>query len=324
MERLRRVKRVTFVFLAVFLLAAFSSLYLMQNSVFDNSKRIRSYGQTVYYLPPKEVLKVFSFGFDQAISDFFWIKALTYTEHDLLTGMFAEMGGVMAGKGRLARERERVFELIDMATFFDPKFVYAYEFGGSIFAWEGDVKLANAILMRGLENNPDAWRLAYAIGFNHYFFHRDYEEAIRYMRMASEMPGSLVRGTFVSQLYLMMNEKDTALKILYSFFEAARDPDSKRFYAERIRYFLVEKHLEQLNDAIEIYERKPGKTCLDLQELVRDGIIKRVPEEPFGGKYVIDYADFRAVNRPYKRYKPIAKFFDVKKEIDYYHPKYKP
>lgn len=313
-----------FALLLVFLSAAFPALYFLQNSTFDHSKRIRAYGQTTFYLPPKKALKIFSLGFDQVISDFFWIKALTYKEHSLVSRTLAAAGDALGARDLAERERRRVFDLLEMATFFDHRFVYAYEFGGAIFSWEGDVERANAILSRGLKNNPDAWRLAYLIGFNHYFFRRDFEEAMRYFKMASEIPGSLVRGSFVAQLYLMMNEPDTALKILYSFYESAGDPDSKKFYAERIKYLVVEMHLRRLNEAVEKYEEKFGNPCEDVLELVREGIIDGIPAEPFGGEYVIDFADHRAVNRPYNRYAPVARFMDVKKQIKDYRPKYEP
>ncbi|MEW5947529.1 MAG: hypothetical protein AB1742_15175 [bacterium] len=326
-RKIRRAKALTLCLLAALCLAVFPVLHAADVSLEKHRDHSRALSYVMFLVPSKLFLEIFSMGFEQIISDYFWIKAITYSEQDMIKYSMIlsehEMHEMLEATERTGRERYRMYRFLELSTHFDPGFIYAYEFGGTMLAWNGYVELANVLLERGLSKNPDAYRLAYSLGFNHFFFNKDFNKAIEYFTLAHEISGGeSVKPSFIATLHALAGDIDLGLKLLESLYNNASDPDTKEFYAERIRYFWVEKHLKSLNEAIDAYGRRFGKDPEKLEELVETGIINAIPQEPFGGAYAIDHADHTAANRPFKRLAPIARFMGEKKNLADYAPRY--
>jgi len=50
----------------------------------------------------------------------------------------------------------------------------------------------------------------------------------------------------------------------------------------------VERDLQILERAVETYREKTGALPQELPDLVREGILRRIPTEPNGGRYLLD------------------------------------
>ncbi|MBI4464900.1 MAG: tetratricopeptide repeat protein, partial [Acidobacteria bacterium] len=87
--------------------------------------------------------------------------------------------------GRL-RDRKTDFDLLapllDITVTLDPQLLIAYRFG-AIFLSEhpprgpGQPEKAVELLQRGIQNNPDVWRLWHELGFIYYWELKDYSKA---------------------------------------------------------------------------------------------------------------------------------------------------
>ncbi|MEW6203128.1 MAG: hypothetical protein AB1546_14210 [bacterium] len=321
MNRIKRAKLLSLLALILALGVIFPTLVMLQTHLHEKRGTER-HAVRIFFLPSKLFLDLFSLGFDQIISDYFWIKAVTFSESDMIDKVLIltdeQMHDALHSQVQSETGNKIVYQYLELATHFDPKFIYAYEFGGTILAWDGDVELANNLLERGLKENPKEWKLAYYLGFNHYFFLKNYIETIRWFKEVNKINPSKIREGTIASLYLFADRVDTALKLLETLYKTAKDTDTREYYAEKIRYFLVEKHLKFLNQAIKVYNEIYHQPPEKINDLLDSGIITNIPVEPFGGEYMIDHTDHTAVNQPYKRLPIMAQYFGArKKDIDY-------
>ena len=69
--------------------------------------------------------------------------------------------------------------------------------------------------------------------------------------------------------------------------EREADPRRKASLQERIRQVEVERDLQILEEAIGEYNTRVGAPPGRLADLVRAGMLARIPEEPYGGRYLL-------------------------------------
>lgn len=296
------------VFVLLFVATAYLLLPTMQTRLGAEKDELIE-KSAVFYLPSRVFLRIFSLGFDPLIADFFWIKAVTYSEADALEKVFmmsdGEMHEYLHEQPFDRRARQRVFQMLDITTDFDPQFLYAYEFGGNVLAWSNDVGLANLLLEKGLKynrNNPEAWKLAQTLGFNTFFFRKDPVQAAKYMEEADRLAKGKFRTKDLAAAFLLAGKKyDLAISMLESLLNSAPDEDTRQYYEAKIKYFLVEKDLDMLNGALHLFIQHYEVAPLFVDAFVKTGILDEIPKEPFGGVYVINRETLRVENKPYRR-----------------------
>jgi hypothetical protein len=105
----------------------------------------------------------------------------------------------------------------------------------------------------------------------------------------------------ISNLYAAGRHYDLAITFLTDSMENTKDADTRGQFEEQIKYLFVEKYIEYLEKGIARYKRITGRYPKSLQMLPASGIIKDIPKDPFGGKFVI-VAPGAVENRPYNRY----------------------
>ncbi|HEY4717336.1 MAG TPA: hypothetical protein VII00_09570 [bacterium] len=91
-----------------------------------------------------------------------------------------------------------------------------------------------------------------------------------------------------TKLYATADDPDAGLRFAEDAFNVERDPNIKKELERRIKELTVEKDLKLLNSSIEEFYKKSGKKPAKLEELIAAGILRVLPEEPFGGEYIIN------------------------------------
>lgn len=258
--------------LAVILLALGSALYSLQLRL-DMSKG-EGAAEGFMYLPDPEHLKVASLGYDELVADLLWLKAVQ------------NMGEFTIS----SQGYDWIYKALDTVTTLDPKFVQAYETGGLILTLVADkVDLSNRLFEKAALNNPDVWQFKYYLGFNHFYFMKDYPAAAKYIKQASEIPGSpKYLPMLASRLYVQADEISTSLSFLQTMYERVTDERARRFIMDRVNQLRAINTARALQKVVDEYEKINGRYPEDIAALVREGIIDRVPEEPNGGHYYID------------------------------------
>ena len=127
------------------------------------------------FIPRPEVARLSAFGFNTAMADFYWLRAVQ------VVGSVAhpELHGTILGR------------FIDVVTKVDPWVDHPYRFAA---VWltrsEADVRQANLLLRRSLPYHPDEWRNRFYLGFNLFYYLEEPDEAAEYFEQAARLPGS--------------------------------------------------------------------------------------------------------------------------------------
>jgi hypothetical protein len=181
---------------------------------------------------------------------------------------------------------------LDVITTLDPAFVHVYEVGG--IALTTMVVLpeeSNRLLEKGMRHNPDVWKLPFLIGFNHYFELQDDAKAAEYIAKASRLPGAPpYLAPFAARLYASSREPQVALEFLVQAHEHTADENVREVIAQRIKEVMVERDLQLMERALSQFHDRHRRYPDRLDELVLDGLLHRIPPEPFGGTYAYDPA----------------------------------
>jgi hypothetical protein len=215
-----------------------------------------------------------AFGFRNVLSDVAWLEAVQVTGIRKMTHW----------------DYDRLYELLVVVSNFDPNFEIPYLLGGLVLGESTPhAERALHVLGRGKEQYPADWRFPFYMGFTHYFSLGDGIAGGRAMAEAALLPGSpAYLPGLASRMLSEAREPEVALALLAPIVRQESDPARRAVLERRIREVTVERDLETLERAVKTYREKMGTVPRELSDLVRAGILSALPEEPNGGKYLME------------------------------------
>lgn len=225
-------------------------------------------------LPDGETLKAMSLGFKDVVADIIWLQAIQ-----------------AIGERRVSDDAGQwIYRAMDIVTTLDTRFIEAYEAGGTALCTVVVMpEASNRLLEKGMQYNPGEWRLPFMLGVNYYFELADDANAAKYIARAAEIGGGpSYLAPFASRLYMTAREPQKAIEFLAKSYEQTTDPHMKEFLELRLKHAVVERDLQLLETAIESYRRQFGTSPATLESLVKAGVLREVPVDPFGDRYVYD------------------------------------
>lgn len=214
-----------------------------------------------------------SFGFRNFLADITWLRAVQ-----------------IAGSPRMSPgDYDRLEVLLKMVGNLDPRFEVPYLLGAMIL---GDspkhVNAALEELERGKAYHPNNWRFPFYIGYIEYFSLGDPVKGGNALREAARIPGSPpYLPLLASRMFTEGREPKTALALLRGILQQETDAARIGVLEARIRDVIVERDIEALEKAVSAYQKTVGALPETLRDLVRAHLIRRIPEEPNGGRYVL-------------------------------------
>jgi hypothetical protein len=109
------------------------------------------------------------------------------------------------------------------------------------------------------------------------------------MAEAALLPGSpAYLPGLASRMLSEAREPEVALALMAPIVRQESDPARRAVLERRIREVTVERDLQTLERALKTYREKMGTVPRELSDLVRAGILSTIPEEPNGGKYLME------------------------------------
>ncbi len=226
----------------------------------------------VEVVPPSSVVRWLSLGHPTLAGNFFYLKAVQYVGEPL------------------AEERgwDRLYPVVDLVTDLDPGHGYAYQVAGTILSSYDRVAESNAILEKGIRNCPSRYILPFLRAFNAFYYAGDYAEAGRFMELAARTPGAPERLRQVAlAMYVKGSRSDAALSFLAEAREAAQDDETRKAIDAQVKQAILERDAALLDRAVAEYEARHGLRPILLYALVTDGLVDRIPDDPYGGLYVL-------------------------------------
>jgi hypothetical protein len=225
-------------------------------------------------LPKGEFVKPLVLGYHHVAADVIWLTVVQ----------------VLGEREVKQADYAWLFHALDVMTTLDPQYVYAYDVGGVVLSeWARRTDWSNALLLKGMAANPDAWRLPFQLGFNAFFHQHEYVRAAQYMARAAALPGRpAYLPELAARLYVEGRQPALALDFLEAMIQQTDDAQLLARLERRKAEVIVERDVALLTQAVLRYRARVGQVPAQLSELVRSGDLAAVPTEPFGGIYQWD------------------------------------
>jgi tetratricopeptide (TPR) repeat protein len=242
------------------------------------------------FTPPSGVLWVRSgplaerlaLGFDNIVADVYWIRAVVY------------FGGQRQATQQ--NQFDQLFPLLDLVTSLDPHFRIAYRFG-AIFLAEpypggaGQPDLAIQLLEKGIAADPRRWEYVQDIGFIHYFWKRDFEQAAAWFKRATDVPGAPEWLGPLAATTLAEGGSRESSRLLWTQLRDTTEFEWIRTNAvHRLEQLDAMDSIDELNQSIAGFVATHGRPPKDWREIV---IIQRwrgLPVDPTGTLFTLDPA----------------------------------
>lgn len=226
----------------------------------------------VRFVPSAGSVRLLSLGHPTLAANLNWLRTVQYV-----------------GEARADRRGwDKLRPLVELVTDLDPRHGYAYQVGANMLSSVGLIADANAILEKGTRNAPDRYILPFHRAVNAFLYEGDHALAGRWFEIAAGTPGAPPHlRDYVLAQYVKADHADAAISFLTKLAEEAQDEDSRRSIRSQILRASLERDALALERAVRAYRERVGVPPVSLEQLVFEGLVARIPPDPFGGTYYL-------------------------------------
>ena len=207
-------------------------------------------------------LKGYALGFEGLIADWYWMKSLQYIGNKIYTSKEnLNLEDLTALNPRL------LYPYLDTATTLDPHFTEVYAYGAVILP-AIDREQAVKLTQKGIDENPDEWRLYQHLGYI-YWRLENYEKAAEvYSRGATIKDAPSFLRAMSARMRTQGNDRETARAIYAQMFREAQDDQSRE--AAEIRLLELDSLDERdgINQALKDFQVKNNRCAENWNELL--------------------------------------------------------
>jgi hypothetical protein len=261
---------------AVLVLWGFVGVYLLQLAIDDIGRREarEKLIAELAYFPSGRFLDQAAIEYQNVAADFVWLRAIQYYGHHLMTD----------------RKYEWLGHVFDILTTLDPRFVGAYHLGSMTLAWDAkQPSEAMKMLVDGMKANPMDWQLPFDAGFISYMLFEDYEAAAHFFDIASRLPDAWqVTARWAAVSMAKAGRADVARQMWLDIYQGTENRALRALALRQLRHLVLEDGLAKLQQAVDRFREGKGRLPLGFSELVQSGLLDRMPEEPYGGRFYLD------------------------------------
>ena len=253
---------------------ALNSIVQLQRALDHHIDQSATQIEELTQLPHGDYLKPALLGYHNLGADAVWIRLLQ----------------VLGKKRNSTDEYEWIYHALDVVTTLDPQYDYAYYVGGIILTNIANrVDRSNLLLEKGFKNNPGEWSIPFLLGYNHYFILGDASKAAEYIAAAARLPGgpAYLPG-LATRMYAEANTPNTALQFLETLWRQTQDAGMREVLEKRSKEVMIERDIRLLESAVQQYQAIRRHLPDKLNDLVSNGFLIQIPQEPFGGSYELD------------------------------------
>jgi len=260
---------------AVLIVWGFVGAYLLQLSL-DRAGEERMREKAVAemaYFPSGRFVRGAAIEYQGPAADFVWLRAIQYYGYHLMSD----------------RKYEWLGHVFGILVSLDPRFIGAYHFGAITLAWDAH-KPHEAVdfLTEGMKANPMNWQIPFDAGFICYMVLRDYERASTFFEVASKMPNAwFILSRWAAIAKAKAGDFRTAREMWLDILKGTENRALKALVVRQLKNLIVEEAIDSLQKAAQRFAEDRRRPPVDLSELVDAGYIERIPEEPYGGQFIL-------------------------------------
>lgn len=261
--------------LLVICLLVFAAYALLMPNLWASREQVRAEIPAGYIIPSK-FSRILALGNHGLLADFLFLKTATF----------------IGGRSNIQQSMNEddwvyVAQSLDVVTDLDPYFLDPYMLAEGLLAWDARrIDEANKLLEKGTRYREQDWKLLFFIGFNNFYFLKDYATASDYIMRASRLPGSpAYLKTLAARLGYYGGKSKTALLFLKEMLAETDNILLKRNLETRLT--ALERAVE-IEEALQRFRSEQGKVSVSLDELLAAGYLQEIPVDPYGGQWVIN------------------------------------
>jgi len=218
-----------------------------------------------------------SLGFNGLVADWYWMRSLQYVGRKIMSHP-DDMP--IDNLGQL--NMKLLAPLLDTATTLDPNFLDPYEYAAIVLP-SIDVQEAIRITQKGIEANPNAWRLYHHLGYIYWQQH-DYQLASETYGRGAEIPGAPPwMEAMKAKMAADGGSRSTAREIYTRMFEQSSDDQVKEMARRRLLQLDSLDQRDGLRKILTAYQMRTGKCPNSWRELGVPG----APLDPAGVPYIL-------------------------------------
>jgi hypothetical protein len=260
------------------LAAGFAGVWQLQRKVNVERDALHQEQDEVLVRSPK-LMKIMTLEYGTLTADIYWTRAVQYY-----------------GGKRVAEDSnlDSLWPLLDVATTLDPNLLPAYRFGATFLSepeprGAGRPDLAVRLLERGLQANPEYWRLNQDLGNVYYLELKDYPKAGQAYLEGSKKAGAAPWMKVMAARFFEKSEsRDTAKMLWMQLFESSSDSLLKENARINLALLQADEDIERINELAQQFTAKIGHPPRTTRDLIQAGLIQGQPADPNGYPYVID------------------------------------
>ena len=207
-------------------------------------------------------LKGFSLGFEGLLADWYWMKSLQYLGDKVINSKESfSLDNLNSLNPRL------LYPYLNNATDLDPKFISVYEYGATVLP-AIDQEQAIKLTQKGIDNNPENWRLYQYLGYI-YWRLENYERAAEVYEKGANINGA---PDFLQMMAAKMKSeggnRETARVIYRQMFEQAQDEQSKETARLRLLELNSLDEREAVQKVLDDFKSKNNRCAESLREIL--------------------------------------------------------
>jgi tetratricopeptide (TPR) repeat protein len=270
--------RSTALLLGVVLLVGFTGAWRLQQAI-DTQRSALYQEQDEFVLRSPAMLKLLSLEYAPLLADLYWTQVVQYYGDK---------------RARHDANFQFLWPLLDITTTLDPNLIVAYRFGSTFLAepaprGEGRPDLAIELIHRGIQANPEYWRLYEDLGFIYYFELKDYSKASAAFLEGSKNADAKVWMKVLAAKVLEQGEtRETSIFLWSEIYNSATDAQTKQNALTHLQLFKVQDDCEHLDAMTADYEKRTGKKLTSMRDFLAAGLLHRAPVDPLGFTYVLN------------------------------------
>jgi len=269
-------QRAVALLLVLILPLGFAGIWRLQHGI-DSQLAAVSQERDDVLLRSGKLVKWMSLEYSPLLADIYWTRVVQYYGNKHVRGQ---------------ANLEMLWPLLDVTTTLDPNLIVAYRFGAMFLsqappAGAGRPDQAVELIRRGIQANPDYWRLYEDLGFVYYFDLKDYKKASEAFLEGSKKPDALVWMKVMAAKIAAEGESfSTSMFLWNDIYESSSDPLIKKNALQRLELLKAQEDCKQLNALADEYAKRNGRRPARMSDLVQAGLLRGVPADPEGFAYV--------------------------------------
>ncbi len=254
----------------------FAGIWRLQHDI-DAQRASLSEERDDVLLRSGKLMKVMSLEYAPLLADIYWTRVVQYYGNKHVRGQ---------------ANLELLWPLLDITTTLDPNLLISYRFGAMFLSQApptgaGRPDLAVKLIERGIQTNPDYWRLYEDLGFIYYFDLKDYKKASDAFLEGSKKPNAqLWMKVMAAKVAAEGESLETSVFLWKDIYNTTSDPSVKKNALMHLQLLKVKEDCRRLDLLADEYAKRFGKRPARMGDLVQAGLLRGIPGDPLGFPYI--------------------------------------